>query len=139
MLNHWFSLVLTQVSEPHQRVLVEMSRRLGDPILFAKTPNEGFAAGDLPTVFDYGAFADTLDHQKRLDSHHLTLGDVGPTLVHIGVFNDRENVAETAQYTVSARSAPGQRRKTLGGDKSIGLFLFEVLHKGIYICTHTYT
>ena len=103
-------LVPAQVSEPHQRVLVEMSRKLGDPILFAKTPNEGFAAGDLPTVFDYSAFADTLDHQKRLDTHHLTLSDVGPTVVYVGVFNDGANFAETARYTVSARSAPGQRR-----------------------------
>lgn len=52
---------------------MEMSRTSGDPVLFVKPAAEGYQAGALPSVLDYGNFSDSVSFRERLDQHSRLL------------------------------------------------------------------
>jgi len=62
-----------QLPERAEDLLVEMSRTSGDPVLFVKPAAEGYQAGALPSVLDYGNFTDSVSFRERLDQHSRLL------------------------------------------------------------------
>ena len=53
-----WSYYIFQVPEGSNMLLVEMERIRGDPVLFVKHQDAGFARGGLPAVLDYDLYAD---------------------------------------------------------------------------------
>lgn len=53
-----WSYYAVQVPERSNMLLVEMYRMRGDPVLFVKHQDKGFASGGLPAVLDYENYAD---------------------------------------------------------------------------------
>lgn len=52
-------------------ILVEMNRTRGDPVLFLKRHDEGFARNAVPSFQDYDFFADSSSYKERLNYHSI--------------------------------------------------------------------
>ena len=57
-------------------LLLELNRTAGDPVLFLKRQDEGFARYGVPSFQDYDLFADGVSYEERLNYHSLTRLDV---------------------------------------------------------------
>ena len=54
-------------------LIVELNRTSGDPVLFVKPHDQGFARYGLPSVHDFDHYADTSSYEDRLDYHSIIL------------------------------------------------------------------
>ena len=54
-------------------LVVELNRTGGDPVLFLKRHDEGFARYGVPSFHDFDLFADTSSYQDRLNYHSIVL------------------------------------------------------------------
>eukprot|EP00227_Mantoniella_beaufortii_P000398 CAMPEP_0197606370 /NCGR_PEP_ID=MMETSP1326-20131121/44909_1 /TAXON_ID=1155430 /ORGANISM="Genus nov. species nov., Strain RCC2288" /LENGTH=748 /DNA_ID=CAMNT_0043174275 /DNA_START=271 /DNA_END=2514 /DNA_ORIENTATION=- len=98
-------------------MLVELNRRGGDPVLFVKKVDEtdGGIRGGVPSVSDYGKFADTEGFRSRVNYHYRLLENALPGRYYVAVFNNDVYIQEEATFTVSARvSAPSYQGRPAG-------------------------
>ena len=51
--------------------MVELNRTRGDPVLFLKRHDEGFARYGVPSFQDYDFFADSSSYEERLNYHSI--------------------------------------------------------------------
>lgn len=58
---------------PDGTLLVELNRTRGDPVLFVKSHDQGFARYGVPSFRDYELYADTSSFEDRLNYHSITL------------------------------------------------------------------
>lgn len=56
---------------------MELNRTRGDPVLFLKRRDEGFARNAVPSTHDYDLFADGTSYQERLNYHTITRMNAG--------------------------------------------------------------
>ena len=86
-------------------LLAELRRGAGDPVLFVKKVP---AAGAVPSVSDYAAYADTEGFRTRVNYHYRLLDDAKPGKYYIAVFNNNVYLQEKATYDVEVTVAlPG--------------------------------
>lgn len=52
-------------------LVLELNRTAGDPVLFLKRHDEGFARYGLPSFQDYDLFADGVSYEERLNYHSI--------------------------------------------------------------------
>ncbi|DBA74447.1 TPA: hypothetical protein ACH3X1_011194 [Trebouxia sp. C0004] len=86
-------------------LLLELNRTAGDPVLFLKRQDEGFARYGVPSFQDYDLFADGVSYEERLNYHSLTRLDVRPGGYYAAVYNNQKYMQEEASYTLRARWA----------------------------------
>ncbi|KAL0035152.1 hypothetical protein WJX79_003689 [Trebouxia sp. C0005] len=86
-------------------LLLELNRTAGDPVLFLKRQDEGFARYGVPSFQDYDLFADGVSYEERLNYHSLTRLDVRPGGYYAAVYNNQKYMQEQASYTLRARWA----------------------------------
>lgn len=65
-------------------------------------------AGALPSTLDYSSFADRQSWRERSDTANIIRTDVAPGVYYVGVFNNNDNIQETANYTLRAQWSSGQ-------------------------------
>lgn len=54
-------------------ILVELNRTRGDPVLFLKPHDQGFARYGVPSFHDFDRFADASSYEDRLNYHSIVL------------------------------------------------------------------
>ena len=92
--------IASQVDEPDSRILVEMSRSFGDPVLYLKPKGDG----DLPIEIDFYKCADVTSFQNRLSHHHIY--GTGWGYYFIGVYNNDACMEEDTYFNLSISIAP---------------------------------
>lgn len=92
--------IVSQVDEPDSRILVEMSRSFGDPVLYLKPKGDG----DLPIEIDFYKYADVTSFQNRLSHHHIYATGWG--YYFIGVYNNDACMEEDTYFNLSISIAP---------------------------------
>jgi len=110
----YYSITINPLEGRSQSLLVEMSRRRGDPVLFVKHADDGFLMGGLPTVFDYREFADTNSFRSRLNYHYRLLENVRAGKYYIAVFNNDVYIQEDADFSVRVISATTRLPNSIG-------------------------
>lgn len=69
-----FLLLPMLQSQPAEgTILVELNRTRGDPVLFLKPQDQGFARYGVPSFHDFDRFADTSSYEDRLNYHSIVL------------------------------------------------------------------
>ena len=51
--------------------MLELNRTRGDPVLFLKRRDEGFARYAVPSIQDYDLYADAISYEERLNHHSI--------------------------------------------------------------------
>ena len=52
-------------------LVLELNRTRGDPVLFLKRRDEGFARYAVPSIQDYDLYADAISYEERLNHHSI--------------------------------------------------------------------
>lgn len=53
--------------------MLELNRTRGDPVLFLKRRDEGFARYAVPSIQDYELYANGVSYEERLNHHSIML------------------------------------------------------------------
>lgn len=61
----------SQVQPTGGTLVLELNRTRGDPVLFLKRRDEGFARYAVPSIHDYDLYADGISYEERLNYHSI--------------------------------------------------------------------